>query len=425
MGDVLMSSKKEIQSLIQSGNSADLKSFVSKVLGGDSTKLQICRPLLLDLAMRLHDEILLCLADDPKLHIPEESLTDLLSFMTSSMASSTMRSQLDEVDAQCRESLFSYHITCGEYKIGASVLAEINLESPISRFTSEKKADILVRCAEAFLQEDESTSAETMLTRARVYMNQVEDSQFSGRSQSGASDEAASSVFLLKLRYRVIRAKVDDANRKFIEAARQYHELSSISNSSIPSHEKLELLGNAVTCAVLCKAGPQRSRVLGLLYKDDRIKDLESIPKFSSHASILVKMYTQRLLNTSELVTFEKFLKSHQKALTSDGYSIVEKAVIEHNMQAAGKIYENIVFPELGKLLRLTAAEAESVAAKMIGEKRLHACIDQTENILVFEGNVNDYSASIAPLQAWDERNWDICMDISECADLVATIENI
>jgi hypothetical protein len=29
----------------------------------------------------------------------------------------------------------------------------------------------------------------------------------------------------------------------------------------------MELLGKAVTCAVLGKSGPQRSRVLGLLYK--------------------------------------------------------------------------------------------------------------------------------------------------------------
>ena len=40
----------------------------------------------------------------------------------------------------------------------------------------------------------------------------------------------------------------------------------------------LELLGKAVTCAVLGKAGPQRSRVLGLLHKDERVLSLEQVP---------------------------------------------------------------------------------------------------------------------------------------------------
>ena len=35
----------------------------------------------------------------------------------------------------------------------------------------------------------------------------------------------------------------------------------------VNQEDLLELLGKAVTCAVLGKAGPQRSRVLGLLYK--------------------------------------------------------------------------------------------------------------------------------------------------------------
>ena len=38
------------------------------------------------------------------------------------------------------------------------------------------------------------------------------------------------------------------------------------SRLQVSSEDLLELLGKAVTCAVLSKAGPQRARVLGLLY---------------------------------------------------------------------------------------------------------------------------------------------------------------
>jgi hypothetical protein len=46
----------------------------------------------------------------------------------------------------------------------------------------------------------------------------------------------------------------------------------------VVQEDLLELLGKAVTCAVLGKAGPQRSRVLGLLHKDERVLSLEQVP---------------------------------------------------------------------------------------------------------------------------------------------------
>ena len=128
------------------------------------------------------------------------------------------------------------------------------------------------------------------------------------------------------------------------------------------------MLGKAVTCAVLGKTGPQRTRLLGLLYKDDRLEALAMLQAFSSHPSVLRKMYTEQLLRIEELTVFEASLSPHQKAVTSDGFTVIEKAVIEHNMLATGKIYDNIRFYELGNLLRLDAARAEKVAASMITE---------------------------------------------------------
>jgi COP9 signalosome complex subunit 4 len=433
MGDVLHQSKKELNSLVQSGEFHGIKTILSSNILDENANLQHSRPILLFLSELLKDEMILCLNDNPDKppHIEEESLIDLLNYILTKIVSHQMRSQFDESDSLCRELLFKYHISCGEYKIGAAILGEVQLDSVLNKYNSESKADILIRCAEAFLMDDDSTSAETMLTKAaRSYMAEVNETASiqnaeaalarQGDTVSSVANET-SSITLLILRYRVIKAKVDDANRKFIEAARQYHELSNISNNTIPISEKLELLGNAVTCAVLGKAGPQRSRVLGLLYKDDRLKDLSSLTLYRSHSSILIKMYTERLLNTSELTIFEECLKSHQKAMTSDGLSIIEKAVIEHNMQAAGKIYDNIKFTELSKILRLSVDETENVAAKMITEKRLKACIDQTENILIFESGSSEHNSDVLALQSWDSRIWDMCVDVTECIDSITT----
>ncbi len=62
----------------------------------------------------------------------------------------------------------------------------------------------------------------------------------------------------------------------------------------------------------------------------------------------------------------------------SDGFSYLEKAIIEHNMLAIGKIYENIRLSELANVLMIDERRAEKVAAAMITEHRLHGYIDQS-----------------------------------------------
>ena len=46
---------------------------------------------------------------------------------------------------------------------------------------------------------------------------------------------------------------------------------------------------------------------------------------------------------------------------TSDGCSILEKAVIEHNMTAIARIYDNICFTELAAILSMDVRRAEKV----------------------------------------------------------------
>ena len=69
--------------------------------------------------------------------------------------------------------------------------------------------------------------------------------------------------------------------------------------------------------------------------------------------------------------TFSKQLKPHQCAITSDGTTVLVRAVIEHNLAAASKLYNNIYFTELGQLLDCSPDKAESIASKMVMEDRL------------------------------------------------------
>jgi COP9 signalosome complex subunit 4 len=57
--------------------------------------------------------------------------------------------------------------------------------------------------------------------------------------------------------------------------------------------------------------------------------------------------------------------------VTADGSTVLERAVVEHNLAAASRLYLNIYFAELGALLGVPAERAEAVASRMIAENRL------------------------------------------------------
>lgn len=67
------------------------------------------------------------------------------------------------------------------------------------------------------------------------------------------------------------------------------------------------------------------------------------------------------------------------------GSTILERAVIEHNLLSASKLYNNVTFDELGALLEISPAKAEKIASQMITEGRMNGFIDQILAIVHFE----------------------------------------
>jgi COP9 signalosome complex subunit 4 len=51
-----------------------------------------------------------------------------------------------------------------------------------------------------------------------------------------------------------------------------------------------------------------------------------------------------KIITKEDVKDFEKQLKDHQKAIGAEGMTVLEKALIEHNMQAISNIYMNISF---------------------------------------------------------------------------------
>lgn len=293
----------------------------------------------------------------------------------------------EEPDVLFRESLAELYMEEEEYIEAAKALAAINLESSARQYTDVQKAEKYVKIAELYLQEDETVDAENFINRASRFIHNVQD-------------------WTLKLRYQVSYARILDSKRKFLDAALRYYEFSQSKPDEVDPEDLLELLTKGVMCAILASAGPQRTRLLGTLYKDERVKN-------SEHFAILEKMYMEQLIRRPELVQFEKSLLAHQKAVLANGFTVLENSFLEHNLLAASRVYNSISLEELGKLLETDAESAERVAATMIFEERMKGSIDQQSGFLEFE-NADD-----EVLSAFDARISSICFNVNQCAEQI------
>jgi len=272
-----------------------------------------------------------------------------------------------------------------EWKEAAKILIAIPLDSGQRVLDPEYKVNIYVKIAQLYLEDDESVQAESYISRAAELMHLVKDER-------------------LKLRYKVCFARIMDYKRQFMKAALRYHELSQI----VGEQERMDALQFAIICAILAAAGPQRSRMLATLYKDERSSKLDVFP-------ILEKMYLERILRKPEVQKFAQQLKPHQMAITSDGTTVLDRAVIEHNLLSASKLYNNITFAELGSLLDINPEKAEKVASRMMIEERLSGSIDQIEGLIVFEQHSQE------PLSQWDNR---IALACNNVNDILESIGN-
>lgn len=269
------------------------------------------------------------------------------------------------------------------WREAARILVAIPLDSGQRFLSPEEKVDIYVKIARLYLEDEESVQAEAYINRAAELIHLVQD-------------EA------LRLKYKACFARIQDYKRNFLKAAMQYFELSQI----VGEQERLQALQFAVTCAILAKAGPQRSRILATLYKDERTSKLDIFP-------ILEKMYLERILRKGEVERFAKTLRPHQMAMTSDGTNVLERAVMEHNLLSASKLYNNITFAELGSLLEISPARAEKVAASMMSEERMSGSIDQIDELIQFE-NVGD------SITLWNDHIESVCHHANRILETVS-----
>lgn len=286
---------------------------------------------------------------------------------------------------------------CGQFAEAARTLAETPLDSSQRKVTDQDKARVWVRIVRNYLEVDDSTAAETYVNKLKNIMHTVADAD-------------------LNLHFRLSQARIKDAKRDFLSAAQRYHDISLA--PAVAEEERLQTLAMAIKCAILAPAGPMRSRILARLYKDERSGQLAEF-------GILEKIFLDRLLSPDEVAKFAQGLQPHQLATTSDGSTVLAKAVVEHNLLGASRLYDNIPFDALASLLGLERERAEETTARMIEQGRLVGRIDQLQGIVWFEGGEasgEKGSGRAEAVTGKEMRRWDA--QVQGLAEAVETVTN-
>ncbi|XP_043666571.1 COP9 signalosome complex subunit 4 isoform X1 [Vespula pensylvanica] len=340
----------------------------------ENVSLVISRQVLTDVSSRL-------------LSLPDE-ISKAVSHYTLDKVQPRVISFEEQV-ASIRQHLADIYERNQNWREAANVLVGIPLETGQKQYTVDYKLETYLKIARLYLEDDDPVQAEAFINRASLLQAESKNEQ-------------------LQIYYKVCYARVLDYRRKFIEAAQRYNELSY--RSIIHEDERMTALRNALICTVLASAGQQRSRMLATLFKDERCQQLPAY-------SILEKMYLDRIIRRSELQEFEALLQPHQKACTIDGLgsTILDRAVIEHNLLSASKLYNNITFEELGALLEIPPTKAEKIASQMITEGRMNGYIDQIDSIVHFETRET--------LPTWDKQIQSLCYQVNQIIEKIAQTE--
>lgn len=299
----------------------------------------------------------------------------------------------------------------------ARILQGIPLDSGHRSVSDLAKLRTYVRIVRLLLEGDDAVGADAVLKRASLIIHNVPGALSSGLAASsttaqqevlaGMSEAEKTEAKTLGLQYKLSQARIYDSQRRFAEAANRYHEVSYV--AEIDEGERNMMLSAAVTASILAPAGPQRSRILATLIRDERTV---SLPQHT----ILTKTFLDQFIRPNEIKSFEKLLGPHQLAALprseaepdrsvklgggedaemgngddeeesarTGPSTVLDRAMMEHNIIAASRLYTNITLRGLGSLLDVHSSGAETMARRMIVQGRLKAEIDQVDQLVIF-----------------------------------------
>ncbi|MCD7469135.1 COP9/signalosome complex subunit Csn4 [Datura stramonium] len=224
-----------------------------------------------------------------------------------------------------REKLAELYESEQQWSKAAQMLSGIDLDSAMS---------VQILC----LRDDDAVNAEAFIHKVLFKVNNIKNE-------------------VLNLQYKDFRFE-----EKILGSLLRAYDISQIEKRQIGDEEIDEAaleqaLAAAVTCTILAAAGPQRSRVLATLYKDERCSKIKNLPNLAEVLHLLlhticIAQFRSPFLMPScpcanlfcilvsiwrgsekpEIDAFAEELKPHQQALLPDNFTVLDRAMIEHNL---------------------------------------------------------------------------------------------
>lgn len=252
------------------------------------------------------------------------------------------------------------------YQRAADTLARIDLDSGFRQVDSKVKIDKYLQISHLYLEDGADVDlADGFVKKASSLLSSLDKDK----------DKE------LVLQYMSCSARIMERKNKFIEAATKFFDFSKkVGDATVLGMGKSEALASAIACTLLADAGPQRSRILAMLYKDERAASMEAY-------GILEKVFLDRLLLAEDVAAFSRTLGMQHTSGSPQkwGLSVVDLAIVQHNLLGCSKLYSNITVASLAELFNVDEATALDIVSTMILEDRLRGSIDQIEGIVSFE----------------------------------------
>ena len=285
-----------------------------------------------------------------------------LSNTTSQIPNVQTQNQLFALQIQFIDFLSLCYQADGDYKsaavaLGSSKYPENLISDDIS--LNRQRLDWMIREAEYYLAAGETALASQVIKHTHQLI----------------SDYKSSSDDKLLLRFKTVYARILDSERKFIEAATRYYELSfAIASDSAQSKSDLKLtLEKSVDCLILSPSGsPQRSKLLNQFVSDIRFQQLNC-----RNFDMLMKIAKNQVITPNEFQTYQRQLPEHYNAMTLAGQTVAQNCILQHNLSAISSHYTTIKLNELQNLLNCqSVSEVEQLCCSMIESNRLNAKIN-------------------------------------------------
>lgn len=305
--------------------------------------------------------------------LPQESQEKVLEALLEVLSEKLI--VFEEQEFMAREALAGVYESQHDYTQAARVLQGMRLDSGQQIISEDKKVSVYIRIVRMLLEEEDDVGAETYLNKCALIIHKCSDPT-------------------QKVHFKLSQARIFDTRRKFLDATRKYFEMSL--EDAVDAEDRLQCLLAASKTAILSPAGPLRQRVLASLYKDERS---ESLPTFK----VLEQLYEDRILNQEDIKEFSEMLEPHQLALMADGVTVLDRAVLEHNLLAISRVFSCISFGRVASLIGMELEATEDTVATMISQGRLSGHINQVEGFVYFDSEKSNLNVRQKALVRLDE----------------------